>query len=555
MADSFPPSVGERFADRYELTTKLRGGGAAHAFLAHDHHAGRDVDLVLFHPACAHPNAWRAFAQTIAAAGEAKVTGLVLPRNVGSAPPVPPYCLGEPQMWQGFDRLRDKGPTPWLRALFLGERVAEILEKTYAATRIAHRALLPGRCVVSRDEVKVLDFGVAELVGGLPDDSPYRAPEQSAGPGDARSDVYALAVILFELMTGEPCAKGPLPRLRSRVAAPQSVDDFLARALAPEPAQRHADVAAMRAAMRELGSGAPAEPQIAGAPTPGKSAPAVARVEAQVLAGPAAPGKSAAPQVPGNVVAPGKSAEPRLPGGVAAPAVSGAPAPAGKPVPSPVKPQATPLEPRREPARIDPLPVAPAVVPLVDVTEVLAPVRPSAAPVADRTEVLPPASAPRVAAAVEASVDPPTEKMPVPVRVDTTLALPEEPREPSTVRFARGFPLPSKPGPSGDPEATEVYMKPVRRRDVEVAPPADITLAVPQRPAPASEPGAPSDITYFMPSQPAPAPAPVPAPLPAPVPAPPPVAAETWSLQKILIVANVVFAALIVIALLINLAM
>ncbi|MFY0539102.1 hypothetical protein [Nannocystis pusilla] len=116
MSTSFSPQIGERLAGRYELMSPLRSDGAVRSFLALDHHAGLDVALMLLDPARAHPNAWAAFARIVAAATAGKIAGLVLPQGVIGAPPVPPFCLAEPQTFRGFDQLRDQGPMPWRRA-------------------------------------------------------------------------------------------------------------------------------------------------------------------------------------------------------------------------------------------------------------------------------------------------------------------------------------------------------------------------------------------------------------------------------------------------------
>ena len=132
------------------------------------------------------------------------------------------------------------------------QRAAEILHAAHAATGVAHRVLTPSRCAVTvRDDVRVLDFGVAELELGRLEEAGYRAPEQQQGGGDARSDVYTLAVILFELISGQNLAGKPPPRLRSLVAVPRPVDEFMAKALSQDPAQRF-DLLTMRAALREL---------------------------------------------------------------------------------------------------------------------------------------------------------------------------------------------------------------------------------------------------------------------------------------------------------------
>jgi len=116
--------------------------------------------------------------------------------------------------------------------------------------------------------VKVLDFGIAKVhdavvrthSGVLKGKFQYMSPEQLAGrPVDRRSDVFALGVVLFELLTGQPLfarpnvlevtraiAEQPIPRLAdARPDAPPALDALLARALARDPAGRPATAQAL----------------------------------------------------------------------------------------------------------------------------------------------------------------------------------------------------------------------------------------------------------------------------------------------------------------------
>ena len=257
LSEAFSPRLGDRFAGRYSLKALLRGSGAARTFLARDHHSGRDVELTVFDPATCSTDAWTAFTRVVTAAAAAHVSGLELQPVNGSTPPSPLCCAMEVQRARGLDRLREQGgPLPWKQALVLGERFVTVLDDVHAATQVAHRALSAARCVITTDDqVKVLDYGVAELdpEAGSTDDTRYRAPEQLRGGGDHRSDMYSLAAILFELISGERASLKLPSRLRSIVPGiPQGVDDLFARALARDPARRFPDLAAMRATMREL---------------------------------------------------------------------------------------------------------------------------------------------------------------------------------------------------------------------------------------------------------------------------------------------------------------
>lgn len=375
------PQVGDRFADRYELRAPLRGDEVVRVFLAFDHHAGREVTLFLFDSGCAHPSAWSAFTRVVASAAAARVAGLLLPQGLSDPAPVPPYCLAEVQVARGFDRLRDQGPLPWERAFTLGERVAEILHKVHAATGVAHRALTPARCAITvREDVKVFDYGVAELMQGRSQDTGYRAPEQQAGAGDARSDVYALGVILFEFVAGQrPSGSGP-HHLRKLVPVPRPVDELLARALAREPVQRFADLAALRSSLRELlGLGAAPPDPVPAAPPAQASAPVVT----PAIERPPAPAPVAAAPTPSRVVNGSvATAPPRMVSGAKSPSP-----PSGIPVGSaPPSPPARP-DPPAPPPRSPPSPPSQPT----DRTEVLRPAAfaaPMSAAPADRTEVL-----------------------------------------------------------------------------------------------------------------------------------------------------------------------
>ncbi|MCY0986637.1 hypothetical protein OV203_05870 [Nannocystis sp. ILAH1] len=511
MSTSFSPQIGDRCAGRYELKSPLRSEGAVRAFLGFDHHSGLDVALLLLDPACAHPKAWAAFARTVAAATAGKIAGLVLPQGVASTPPVPPFCLAEPQAFRGFDKLRDQGPMPWRRALMLGERAAEILLGAHAATGVAHRILTPSRCAVTvRYDVRLLDFGVAELELGRPDEAGYRAPEQGQGGGDSRSDAYTLAVILFELITSQKSAGKTPPRLRSLVAVPGPVDEFMAKALSQDPAQRP-DLAAMRAGLRELlgVAEAPVKATPTAAPRPDPkpeisplsiiSAPPSASVtpsakpRAAVGAGPALANVAIQPSPP-------SAASAAMPAAVTGrtellPPVSPTPARAVNDR-TELLPPVSPTPARAVNDRTELLPpVSPAPAPAItDRTEIFPPVSPTPAPaITDRTEIFPPVSpTPAPAITDRTEIFPPVHR-PEPVspertevvrtdgailREETKTAPGKSPRGPLALAQAKAsaaVPLASPRSTAGDdPPTAKIVIPPL---------PVDTTLLLPPEPA------------------------------------------------------------------------
>jgi serine/threonine-protein kinase len=129
---------------------------------------------------------------------------------------------------------------------------------------LVHRDISPSNIMISsRGEVKLLDFGIAKLPGGLSQtrhgvvkgNLAYMAPEQARGsPVDARTDLFALGLVMFRCLSGRPlyqapeihqlllkAAEGPLDEEWQRITAlPDPAARILSRALQPDPAMRFA---------------------------------------------------------------------------------------------------------------------------------------------------------------------------------------------------------------------------------------------------------------------------------------------------------------------------
>ncbi len=325
--------IGDTMAKRYELREALGAGGLGRVFRAFDERELREVAVKVLDPARCPEDAMRRYGALVTSAAKAKHPAIVLPRVQAAADGEPPIVVSELQAGEDLDGLRARvGALPWRRAAELVGTCAEALAALATATGAAHRALKPGNVRVSESgELRLLDFGVAELgVQPVPKRGDvcveYRAPEQlEGGPGDARSDVFTLGVLLFEMATAVHPFSGPstfkvmhkvllqaAPR-PSEVApeqpVPATIEALLARALARRPSDRFADAAElgkMLALVRRAGDAelapAPARRPIVNAPDDGTSLIPGAEAEEDPLTvlrlmGPAPEVKVAAPAV------------------------------------------------------------------------------------------------------------------------------------------------------------------------------------------------------------------------------------------------------------------
>jgi serine/threonine protein kinase len=149
------------------------------------------------------------------------------------------------------------------RAVQIALEMCDTLEYIHSRG-VVHRDLKPENIVVSRERAKLIDFGIAGQQGarrltfgkfsqlmGTPD---YISPEQVRGKrGDARSDIYALGAMLYEMLTGQPPFRGPSPlavmndRLLNHPEPPreinpeipESVQEVLYRAMERDPRNRY----------------------------------------------------------------------------------------------------------------------------------------------------------------------------------------------------------------------------------------------------------------------------------------------------------------------------
>ena len=275
--------------DRYVLLRRLASGGMANVFLARRSAPGRFCRLLVLK--CIHPHLARKPEFREAFLEEARLGGLIRHPNV-----VAVYDLveqdGLPCMVQEFvhgrvvsalaqESVRRNRPLSDALAVDLTVQCLRGLGHVHRLTDplsgeplgVVHRDVSPQNILVGVDgRVRVFDFGIAQAVaaggrphgGALAGKYPYLSPEQCRGQAvDARSDLFSLGIILYELLTrtrlfkrDSPIAtlnavlEEPIPPPRSRrPEVPEALEEIVLRALERDPADRYASAHDMMAAL------------------------------------------------------------------------------------------------------------------------------------------------------------------------------------------------------------------------------------------------------------------------------------------------------------------
>ncbi len=260
--------------DRYALEQVLGSGGTGTVFAALDRKHDRRVALKVLRPEFSASVGSQRFLREIHIAAGLTHPHIVPLFDSGEADGLLYYVMALVDGESLQDLLDREGQLPVARAVKIAREVAEAL--SYAHDRdIVHRDVKPGNILLAGDNALLADFGVARaavdthvtLTGeGIAIGTPaYMSPEQILGEDhiDARSDVYSLGCVLFEMLTGKRPFRsnvlagrvmGTVPTVTGvRRGVPSQVAHAVERALAPDPAQRFQDAAELGAALGGAG--------------------------------------------------------------------------------------------------------------------------------------------------------------------------------------------------------------------------------------------------------------------------------------------------------------
>ena len=261
-------------ADRYAVESEIGRGGMATVFLAQDLKHSRQVAIKVMHPELTASVGGERFLREIEIAAGLSHSHILSLIDSGESDGlfyyVMPYVEGESLR----DRLEREKQLPIDEAIRIAREVADGLGYAHRQG-VVHRDIKPANVLLSDGHALIADFGVARAVGaegqgltstGLAVGTPaYMSPEQasSAEEVDARSDLYALGCMLYEMLAGEPPLTGPTPQATAtlrltntatslpvlRETVPGGLDRVVSKALAKSPADRYRTAEELAAAL------------------------------------------------------------------------------------------------------------------------------------------------------------------------------------------------------------------------------------------------------------------------------------------------------------------
>ncbi|MBO6935003.1 MAG: serine/threonine protein kinase [Deltaproteobacteria bacterium] len=282
------PFLGKMLLDQFRIEEAIGAGGMGTVYRARQTSLNRDVAIKILHSELTrNPDAVRRFRREAKVATQLEHPNLVRVFLFGELPKTDDIPDGGLYLAMEYldgrsmvDLMREEGPLPVPRALHLILQTSGAIGAAHAQG-IVHRDVKPENIIVLKkhgdpDYVKVLDFGIARLLWGehtaltqsgvIFGTARYISPEGASGePTDARSDVYSLGVLAYQLLTGVTPfeASTPVAMLMKHIheeapdlrrmglgsQVPSEIADVIMRCLAKNPDMRWDDASQLAAAL------------------------------------------------------------------------------------------------------------------------------------------------------------------------------------------------------------------------------------------------------------------------------------------------------------------